>query len=121
LIGGAVRAVADAAALGGYPAKPTKENAMLSKTLVAAALVAAFAVPAVAATYTTPATKTTSTKAKTTSAASFYVEQSAKTHRCYVVAHKPNGKTMMEIGTTSYPTRTKAMAAMKAATACKKA
>ena len=87
---------------------------MLLKTVVAAALVAAFAVPAIAATTTT--TKTM----KKTSAATYYVEQSAKTHRCYVVAHKPNGKTMMEIGTSTYPTRAKAMAAMKAATACKK-
>ena len=88
---------------------------MFHRTLVAAAVVAAFAIPAVAATTTT--TKTV----KKTSAATYYVEQSAKTHRCYVVAHKPNGKTMMEVGTSSYPTRAKAMAAMKAATACKKA
>lgn len=91
---------------------------MYVKTIVTAALVAAFAVPALAATTTT--TKTMKTT-KPATAASFYVEQSAKTHRCYVVAHKPNGKTMMEIGTTDYPSRTKAMAAMKAASACKKA
>ncbi len=74
---------------------------MFRKTLVATAIIATFAVPAFAA-----------TKA-------YYVEQSVKTNRCYIVTHKPNGKTMKEVGTTSYPTKAKASAAMKAATACK--
>ena len=73
---------------------------MFRKALVATAVVAAFAVPAFAA------------------ASTFYVEQSVKTNRCYVTAHKPNGTTLKEIGTTSYPTQAKAYAAMKAAPEC---
>ena len=76
---------------------------MFRKVLVATAIVAAFAIPAFAA-----------TKA-------YYVEQSVKSHKCYVTSHVPNGKTMKEIGTTSYPTKAKALAAMKAAPECKPA
>ena len=81
---------------------------MIRKALIATAIVAAFAVPAFAATKTTK----TTTKA-------YYVEQSVKTNRCYITMHKPNGKTLKEIGTSSYPTRAKAFAAMKAAPQCK--
>ncbi len=73
---------------------------MFRKALVATAIIATFAIPAFAA-----------TKA-------YYVEQSVKTNRCYITTHKPNGKTMKEIGTSSYATRAKASAAMKAATEC---
>ncbi len=73
---------------------------MFRKALIATAIIATFAVPAFAA-----------TKA-------YYVEQSVKTNRCYITTHKPNGKTMKEIGTSSYATRAKASAAMKAATEC---
>ena len=79
---------------------------MFRKALVATAIIATFAVPAFAAT----------TKATTKA---YYVEQSVKTNRCYVTMHKPNGKTLKEIGTTSYPTRKKAYSAMKAAPQCK--
>lgn len=73
---------------------------MFRKALIATAIIATFAVPAFAA-----------TKA-------YYVEQSVKTNRCYITMHKPNGKTLKEIGTTSYPTRAKAAVAMKAAKEC---
>ena len=76
---------------------------MFRKALIATAIVATFAVPAFAA------------------ASSYYVEQSVKTNRCYVTSHKPNGKTLKEIGTTTYPTQAKAYAAMKAAPECKPA
>jgi fructose-specific phosphotransferase system IIC component len=74
---------------------------MYRKTLVAAAVMAALTVPALAA-------------AKT-----YYIEQSAKTHRCYVTSKKPNGKTMSMVGKTTYPTLAKAYAARKAAAVCK--
>ncbi len=73
---------------------------MFRKALIATAIIATFAVPAFAA-------------AKT-----YFVEQSVKTSHCYVTTHQPNGTTMKEIGTTSYPTESKALAAMKAATEC---
>jgi hypothetical protein len=75
------------------------DSTMVSKLLVAAALAAAFVVPAYAAT-------------------TYYVAQDAKSHKCSVTTKKPDGKTMMEIGTAGYNTRAAADAALKAASAC---
>ncbi len=83
---------------------------MFRKALLATAIIAAFAIPAVPVLAATMAPK---------AAKAYYVEQSAKTNRCYITTHKPNGKSMKEIGTSSYPTRAKASAAMKAAPECK--
>ena len=71
---------------------------MYRKYLLAAALVASFAAPSFAAT-------------------DYYVAQDAKTHKCSVVTTKPDGKTMMMIGT--YKSQADADAAEKAAKACK--
>ncbi len=73
---------------------------MLRKVLITAALVTAFVAPAFAAT-------------------TYYVEQSAKTHKCSVTSHKPNGKAFTMIGKDTYKTKSAATAAMKAATECK--
>ena len=73
---------------------------MYRKYLLAAALVAAFAAPTFAAT-------------------SYYVAHDAKTHKCSVATTKPDGKTMMMIGTAAYSTEAAATAAMKAAKECK--
>ena len=73
---------------------------MYRKYLIAAALVVAFAAPSFAA-------------------ATFYVQQDAKTHKCSVSSTKPDGKTTMMIGTASYATQAAADAAMKAAKECK--
>ncbi len=73
---------------------------MLRKVLITAALTTAFVAPAFAAT-------------------TYYIEQSAKTHKCYVTAHKPNGKTLTQVGTDTYTTKSAALKAMKSAAACK--
>ena len=73
---------------------------MLRKIVVAAALTTALVAPAFAAT-------------------SYYVEQSAKTHKCSVTSHKPDGKAFTMIGKDSYKTKSAATKAMKADTACK--
>ncbi len=73
---------------------------MLRKILVASALTVTLVAPAFAAT-------------------TYYVEQSAKTHKCSVTSHKPNGKSFLMIGTDSYKTKSAATAAMKADAACK--
>ena len=60
---------------------------MYRKLLLTAALATAFVAPAFAA------------------APAWYVEQSAKTHKCAVTEKKPNGKTEMEVGTVDYKTQ----------------
>jgi hypothetical protein len=50
-------------------------------------------------------------------ATDYYVAQDAKTHKCSVVTTKPDGKTMMMIGT--YKSQADADAAEKAAKECK--
>jgi uncharacterized membrane protein len=72
---------------------------MFRKILLAAALITFVAAPAMAA------------------ATTYYVSQDQTTHKCYVV--KKIGKNGMQIGTTGYPTKVKARAALKAAPECK--
>jgi hypothetical protein len=72
---------------------------MIRKFLVTAALAASFVAPAYAAT-------------------TYYVAQSASTHKCSVTTKKPDGTKVMMIGTGTYKTKTAATAAMKAASAC---
>ena len=67
--------------------------------LLTAVLVAAFAAPSFAAT-------------------SYYVAQDAKTHKCSVVTAKPDGTTMVMIGTAAYSSKTAANTAMKATKEC---
>jgi hypothetical protein len=53
-------------------------------------------------------------------AAEFYVGQDPTTKKCSVVTEKPDGQTMVMIGTQPYATRPEAKAAKKAAAECKK-
>jgi hypothetical protein len=50
----------------------------------------------------------------------FYVGQDPESKRCKVVTEKPDGQTMIMIGTESYATREEAKAARKAAAECPK-
>ena len=65
-------------------------------------LLGAFAVP----TFATAATS------------AFYVEQDAKTHACTVSDKKPDGKTMMDVGTKAYDSQANAQKAMANLKAC---
>jgi hypothetical protein len=71
----------------------------MSKFVVIGALLTAVAAPALAAEY--------------------YVAQDPATHRCKIVEEKPDGKTMVMIGTASYATRYEAKVARTAAAECK--
>ncbi len=73
---------------------------MLRKIVVAAALTTVLVAPALAAT-------------------TYYVEQNAKSHKCSVTSHKPDGKKFTMIGTDTYKTKADASKAMKAAAECK--
>ncbi len=75
---------------------------MYRKYLLTAALVASFAAPAFAAT-------------------TYYVAQSATTHKCSVTSKKPDGKKVIMIGTDTYTTKADATKAMGAADECKPA
>ena len=63
---------------------------MLKKLVVSGAFIAGLSVSAMAAT------------------AQFYVEQDAKTHACMVSDKKPDGKTMMDVGTKAYDSQANA-------------
>jgi len=54
------------------------------------------------------------------SAATFYVAKGTTTHQCRIVTTKPDGKTMIMIGTVDYKTRSGAVSALKASPECKK-
>ncbi len=53
--------------------------------------------------------------------AGFYVEQDAKTHACMVSDKKPDGKTMMDVGTKVYDSQANAEKAMAKLKACEAA
>jgi len=72
----------------------------MRKYVVAAALLTSFTFPALAAEY--------------------YVAQDPKTKKCTVVDTKPDGQTLVMVGTTSYANKEDAKAAKKAAVECKK-
>ena len=72
----------------------------MSKHIVVAALLIAIATPALAA--------------------EFYVAQDPQTKKCKIVTEKPDGKTMVMIGTTSYATKLDAKTAKNAAAECPK-
>ena len=57
--------------------------------------------------------------AATPAAAGFYVEQDAKSHKCMVSDKKPDGKTMMDVGTKVYESTANAEKAMANLNACK--
>ena len=52
-------------------------------------------------------------------AAEFYVAQSASTHKCSVTVKKPDGKSMMLVGTETFKSKPDAMKAMKGMAECK--
>jgi hypothetical protein len=52
-------------------------------------------------------------------AAEFYVAQNATSHKCSVMSKKPDGKTMMMLGTEGFKTKSDAETAMKGMTECK--
>jgi hypothetical protein len=51
--------------------------------------------------------------------AGFYVEKDAKSHKCMVSDKAPDGKTMMDVGTKVYETKSRADQAMSMLNACK--
>jgi hypothetical protein len=53
-------------------------------------------------------------------AVEFYVAQNPETKKCKIVEEKPDGKTMVMIGTGSYATKDEAKAARRAAAECPK-
>ena len=54
-------------------------------------------------------------------AAEFYIGKNSETGKCTVVEEKPDGTTMVMIGTESYATKQEAKTAKKASDECKKA
>jgi hypothetical protein len=68
--------------------------------LVAGLLIAGFATPALAA-------------------HQYYVAQNNSTHKCSVVSHKPNGKSLIMLGTESFKTKAAAENALKGMSECK--
>ena len=96
-----------------YASKSNAEQAMANlKVCAAAAPAAKAAAPAAAAVAPKPA-------ATAPAATGFYVEQDAKTHKCMVDSKKPDGKTMMDVGTKVYETKSRADQAMSMLKACK--
>jgi hypothetical protein len=53
-------------------------------------------------------------------AAEYYVGRNVSTGECKVSTTKPDGKTMVMVGTSSYPTKAEAKTAKQAATECPK-
>jgi hypothetical protein len=83
----------------GFSLRQNKEISM-SKRIVIAAVLIAIATPALAE--------------------EFYVGQDPESKRCKVVTEKPDGQTMVMIGTESYATKEDAKAAKKASSDCLK-
>lgn len=71
----------------------------MKKYVIAALLVAGFATPAFAAQY--------------------YVAQNNLTHKCSIVAHKPDGKTLTMLGADGFKTKSQAESALKGMSECK--
>jgi hypothetical protein len=70
----------------------------MKKYLIAGLVIAGFVTPALAGEY--------------------YVAQSASTHKCSIVAKKPDGKTLTMLGTDGFKTKSEAHNAMKGMTEC---
>jgi hypothetical protein len=51
-------------------------------------------------------------------ASEFYVAHSNSTHKCSIVAKKPDGKTLTMLGTDGFKTKSDAHSAMKGMTEC---
>ena len=51
-------------------------------------------------------------------AAEYYVAQNNTSHKCSIVAKKPDGKTLTMLGADGFKTKTEATTAMKGMTEC---
>jgi hypothetical protein len=71
----------------------------MKKSLIACLLVAGLVTPALAAEY--------------------YVAQNNSTHKCSIVTHKPDGKTLTMLGAEGFKTRSAAENALKGMSECK--
>lgn len=71
----------------------------MKKYVIAGLLIAGMATPALAAEY--------------------YVAQNASSHKCSIVSHKPDGKTLTMLGGEGFKTRSEAQNALKGMSECK--
>ena len=71
----------------------------MKKYLIAGLLVAGLATPALAAEY--------------------YVAQNTSSHKCSVVSHKPDGKSLIMLGADGFKTKSEAENALKGMSECK--
>jgi hypothetical protein len=72
----------------------------MKKTLIAGLLVAGLVTPALAA-------------------GQYFVAQNNSTHKCSIVARKPDGKTLTMLGSNSFKTKSAAESALKGMSECK--
>jgi hypothetical protein len=72
----------------------------MKQYLIAGLLIAGFVTPAFAA-------------------STYYVAQSVASHKCSVMGKKPDGKSMMMVGTETFKTKSDATKAMKGKSECK--
>jgi hypothetical protein len=52
-------------------------------------------------------------------AAQYYVAQNNSTHQCSIVSHKPDGKTLIMLGSEGFKTKAAAENALKGMSECK--
>jgi hypothetical protein len=52
-------------------------------------------------------------------AAEYYVAQNTSSHKCTIVSHKPDGKSLTMLGSESFKTRSAAENALKSMSECK--
>ena len=71
----------------------------MKKYVIAGLLIAGMATPALAAEY--------------------YVAQNASSHKCSIVSHKPDGKTLTMLGAEGFKTKSEAENALKGMSECK--
>jgi hypothetical protein len=72
----------------------------MKRYLVAGLLIAGFVTPALAA-------------------HQYYVAQNNSTHKCSIVSHKPDGKTLIMLGAEGFDTKAAAQNALKGMSECK--
>lgn len=52
-------------------------------------------------------------------AAEYYVAQNTSSHKCSIVSHKPDGKSLTMLGSDGFKTRSAAESALKGMSECK--
>jgi hypothetical protein len=77
-----------------------RRTIMFRRSVIALATLSLFSLPAFAAT-------------------EYWVAKSATTHKCEVVARKPDGKSLIEVGKIGHKTRHEAQRALKSAAECR--